>query len=815
MKYTKKFCFFVILVIVSSLNISAQKIKINTKKIITPDHIGFGGHFYADWWLNANRLLNNNNENTWQYVVEHLKIIRPKIMRMQCNLNMWEFVLGQTTPHSDWLIALERALDIFRELGTEVFLDEWITMQDPAWCDGRFERPVFEQSIDRHAHSLVNFIKHLVWEKGYYNIKGLILWNEVNGEWKNKVTWEKYCRAVSRELKSQGLENFIVFTGPGAVQEDRNWPFRETMTYSFTNMDDVFNIFDYHLYLNVLAGYYNVSSEDCLYDNIFYDLCSDIVKEQKEISPSKSRKPILITEGTGIKSHLNGAYYIDTLNSGIAGSCLWYFIENYYIWSGEVHQKGDSILDNKDGKFVALGDGSYEAIVMTDRYSYNYGTVYETKVSDKNIKVACLKDNDSDSWTIYVHNLGENKKVSFSIDNNINRIFKKIVHPDINTQKEITMTNGVMVDEIQGNTFIVYYSEGQKELIPPSAPTNFKVTAVSPRKVRLTWDMATDNVRVARYNLYKNNSKSPIISLKGNLWEDKNVEPGKEYVYEIKSLDGVGNESVGIKASITTPDVKTKPPQAPKNLTVKDNLSEIEIEWEPATDDKQVVGYKVYEKLSGEPKIRTEPEIRVAEITGNPPKCFYVSHYGRMIGRWENVTHSIYVTAIDEEGNESQKSETINVITPYGHTWDFDENYDLMADGLQGHGTIGGSFGDVFYGNSENGIYILKFNSKDRGFNTATFGFTADKIQKLHIILKNETNRDKLRIGWIKEGDRTYNENKSITIPITTQDKDFKEYTVDLMKNSTWSGLVYNIYFEFIGTSEGNIYLKYIRVGTF
>jgi chitinase len=48
--------------------------------------------------------------------------------------------------------------------------------------------------------------------------------------------------------------------------------------------------------------------------------------------------------------------------------------------------------------------------------------------------------------------------------------------------------------------------------VPPSAPTNPRVTSAAPHSVSLVWDASTDNMAVAGYYLYVNQHRVKLTS---------------------------------------------------------------------------------------------------------------------------------------------------------------------------------------------------------------------------------------------------------------------------------------------------------------
>lgn len=85
----------------------------------------------------------------------------------------------------------------------------------------------------------------------------------------------------------------------------------------------------------------------------------------------------------------------------------------------------------------------------------------------------------------------------------------------------------------------------------PSAPSNLAATSPDSSKVYLSWSASTDNVRVAGYKIYRDNTAIGTSAVAS--FTDTSVIGGTTYNYTIKAYDDAGNFS----ASSNTATVKT------------------------------------------------------------------------------------------------------------------------------------------------------------------------------------------------------------------------------------------------------------------
>jgi type III secretion system FlhB-like substrate exporter len=94
---------------------------------------------------------------------------------------------------------------------------------------------------------------------------------------------------------------------------------------------------------------------------------------------------------------------------------------------------------------------------------------------------------------------------------------------------------------------------------PPSMPTNLRVTSLKAHSVSLAWNASTDNVGIASYRVWRDDSRSswtmvgqvPGSSLN---FTDNSVSSHRTYYYAIRSVDAAGNVSASSQSiQIKTP----------------------------------------------------------------------------------------------------------------------------------------------------------------------------------------------------------------------------------------------------------------------
>lgn len=146
--------------------------------------------------------------------------------------------------------------------------------------------------------------------------------------------------------------------------------------------------------------------------------------------------------------------------------------------------------------------------------------------------------------------------------------------------------------EIIQSPNIIYMYDIEK----PTAPDDLDVVSYSSSKIIVSWSEASDNDRLAGYNLYVNGelwNNQPIKSAGATI---TGLDANTQYSMVVTALDGVGNESqLSEVLNVTTWPVDNTPPQAPTGLTtlVQAPMA-LKIGWNPAVDETAIFGYNVF-----------------------------------------------------------------------------------------------------------------------------------------------------------------------------------------------------------------------------
>ena len=182
---------------------------------------------------------------------------------------------------------------------------------------------------------------------------------------------------------------------------------------------------------------------------------------------------------------------------------------------------------------------------------------------------------------------------------------------------------------------------------PPTVPTGLVANAsTSAPQVNLSWNASTDNVAVSGYTIYRGGSALGTVSGSTPAYTDNSVASLTTYSYAVDAFDAAGNHSAkSIAASVTTPDWIA--PSVPAGATASaKSPTEIDLTWNPSTDNVGVTGYTVYR--NGSPLATT-----AGTVTTFADTTVVAS-----------TTYSYTIDAFDAASNHSARSTAATATTP-------------------------------------------------------------------------------------------------------------------------------------------------------
>jgi fibronectin type 3 domain-containing protein len=178
-------------------------------------------------------------------------------------------------------------------------------------------------------------------------------------------------------------------------------------------------------------------------------------------------------------------------------------------------------------------------------------------------------------------------------------------------------------------------TSGTGDITPPSTPGTPKVTGVGSSSFHLVWSASTDDVGVARYEVWRNGTLlGPSQPAGATTFDDTGVLPGT-YTYSVKAFDAAGNSSV---SAATTPPAT---PSAPNVSGV--TTSTVTLTW-PA-GPAGVTSYAIYRD------------------GGATPLATVATTSYQDSGLAAGTTYRYALQAIDGNGNSSLLSGTTSATT--------------------------------------------------------------------------------------------------------------------------------------------------------
>lgn len=292
---------------------------------------------------------------------------------------------------------------------------------------------------------------------------------------------------------------------------------------------------------------------------------------------------------------------------------------------------------NKSGDYLYVGE-TYRAC-NPERYDISDGTIE-------------IKGNFFQIWTLQSNNFtptGNNKvimsgdkKQKIEVDTYFGYIgcrFNQLILTQPLSQYEFCSNNGGRkVDFTQVCSSIKSdYSDHQA----PSKVENLIYSNYSATKVLLTWDESTDNVAVAKYQVWRDGVQ--VATVTSPQYMDNSIKPGVRSFYRIYAVDEAGNVSTP-SDSLTVLTNDEQPPSIPSGVKIKTMTgTSITIQWNPSLDNGTVEEYRVF---------------RDGEYIGST--CFGTTY--KDCGLKENKYYTYAVSAIDSVGNESELSKSVKGI---------------------------------------------------------------------------------------------------------------------------------------------------------
>jgi len=224
-------------------NLEKVVINIDKEKIINDQFKGIGVQGDLFLWLGDEYKVSKEEE---EMIIERVRKVNPSIVRLFLMTRWWNPEKGVYEWESIGMKNLYKVLELYKSIGAEVILTVW-----------RFSRWI-NPGVDMNnavelSTSVAKLVKHLIRDKGFENIKYLIIYNEPDLEFRDVRgkssgyrddirDYRKIYELLDSALRGEGVRNDIKLMGPDDALSTE-W-FCETVEM----MDDLIDVYDSHHY---------------------------------------------------------------------------------------------------------------------------------------------------------------------------------------------------------------------------------------------------------------------------------------------------------------------------------------------------------------------------------------------------------------------------------------------------------------------------------------------------------------------------------------------------------------------------------------
>lgn len=192
----------------------------------------------------------------------------------------------------------------------------------------------------------------------------------------------------------------------------------------------------------------------------------------------------------------------------------------------------------------------------------------------------------------------------------------------------------------------IYKAAVACDTAPPSAPAKLTATGISATVINLAWTVATDDLGVTNYLVFRDGVALPLASVSGTTFSAGGLMPQTKHTFTVIAVDAAGNLSSSSNEATAATLADTTAPTTPIGLlATAAGQNAISLTWTASTDDVRVGGYRVF---------RDGVAAALVTVTGT---SFTDS------GLAPASTHRYTVAAIDAALNQSTQSNTATATT--------------------------------------------------------------------------------------------------------------------------------------------------------
>lgn len=347
----------------------------------------------------------------------------------------------------------------------------------------------------------------------------------------------------------------------------------------------------------------------------------------------KVLEPFVLTEDTVIEEDcyfacgdidLNG-YTLTCLGDLGLSSC------DVMVNHGTLDVHGDFIISGKYSSYLYMGYSDDEVIVHGDfvrgKGSMKAGEL--TVFGDFSSTEYFRSSEDHLTRIVRKNYTDEGKQKIVLYNEKETNVFANL---ELSRNADSYYESNVALENLSENISTYFYDEEKIDVVQ-----NLRVVNVGMHNITIAFDEVTDPLGISGYEIWRDGKK--IAEIEGTQYEDTGLTVDTEYTYSVYAKNSIGAPSrepavIKIKA-----EKDTKEPERVENVaTVTRSGSAITLSWDETTDNYVVAGYNVYRN-------NTKVAEGLKELTYKDT------------GLTKNTLYKYYVTAVDANGNESEKSE--------------------------------------------------------------------------------------------------------------------------------------------------------------
>lgn len=292
---------------------------------------------------------------------------------------------------------------------------------------------------------------------------------------------------------------------------------------------------------------------------------------------------------------------------------------------------------------------------------------------------------------------------------------------------------------VSSDSYSVSVANGDKQ--PPTAPGGLTGKATAYNTVELSWQASTDDKDIRSYTVYRNDV--PLTTVTATTFQDTGLFASTTYQYKVLATDNSSNNSPFSNAvSVATPSVAdSQAPSVPAGITTKTiSDTQINLFWQPSTDNIGVKAYDIYRAVKG------KTAVKIAEVAGT-------SFGDGSVDPGKTYTYTI--RARDANGNVSEASRPITAttknatkkpITIFGTVQDSHTRQPikgarvLVLSGNTTYSYTVNSDGHYVFSNLASGRYNISFRA--HGYDSKSFAVHVSEGHKEHNVkLEKDKNR--------------------------------------------------------------------------